>query len=343
MGVHDRSVPYEKRHRLRICHRHIRADKNEVEVRGNEDRRAYYAGLMTCGSVWVCPVCAAKIQAFRTTEVRRAIEAWKDKGGTVLMMGPTVPHTRSDSLRSTLEGFNDAMQRFYRGAPMKRIRDAYGIAGTIKGLEVTWGQANGWHPHAHVLMFLESEPDVLALRSKLFERWESATRRAGFDQVSPKAFSLQDGGAVRTYVTKLGSEYQWNAEHELVKSHTKKARNGGYSPFDLLGANLDTSRPHLLALFREFGETFHGRNQLVWSRGLKQRLLGTDGPTDEEVAESIGENDPVFARIPADLWSHIRRHNLQGEVLQVADLTGHSGLRHLFDAYRQRFMPDPAH
>ena len=33
---------------------------------------ASYAGLMTCGSVWVCPICSAKVAARRQAEIEAA-------------------------------------------------------------------------------------------------------------------------------------------------------------------------------------------------------------------------------------------------------------------------------
>ncbi len=45
---------------IRICHRHCRPDWQEVQVREGQ-RFPYYAGLMACGLLWVCPVCAAKV------------------------------------------------------------------------------------------------------------------------------------------------------------------------------------------------------------------------------------------------------------------------------------------
>lgn len=324
------------KHRLRICCRHVRPDWNEVQVRGRSDRRAYYAGLMACGLLWVCPVCAAKIQSVRAAEVRSGIDAWTTASGSVLLLTLTVPHTRRDDLSGLLSGFNDAYRRFTNGAPMKRLKQAYGLSGSIKGLEVTWGEASGWHPHAHVLLFLDKSPDMAGLAAALFTRWCSATSRSGFGELARSAFSLQDGSAVRTYVTKLGSEYTWGAEQELVKSHTKRGRAGErYTPFDFLRSYLDEpDNGRLLYLFGEFAATFKGRNQLVWSRGFKRSLLGSNGLTDQQVTDSIGEIDPVLARVTLDDWRRIRRAGLQGELLHIVQEFGQLGADNLLTSLR---------
>jgi hypothetical protein len=337
LGVFDPSRTYKEGHRIRVCMRHMRGDRNEVEVLGAEDRRAYYAGLMACGSVWACSVCAPKIQAVRALEVRQAIDEWTRRGGHVVMLTQTIPHARRDVLETLLTAFTEALRKFKQWRAYARAVRAYGIVGSIRALEVTHG-GNGWHPHAHTVLFLDpcAGVDFLPqMQVELFELWQSAAARAGVvGELSPEAFTLQDAAHVRRYVTKMGQEYQWNAEHELVKAHSKTGGRGGRSPFDLLRSYLwDNADRQALALFAEYAWCFHGRRQLVWSNGLKRRLLGSEGATDQQVADSIGEADPVLARITLGEWAIIRRHNLQGQLLQVVQEHGREGLRHLLDHY----------
>ncbi len=152
------------------------------------------------------------------------------------------------------------------------------------------------------------------MQVELFELWQSAAAWAGVvGELFFEAFILQDAAHVRRYVTKMGQEYQWNVEHELVKAHSKTGGRGGRSPFDLLRSYLwDNADRQALVLFAEYAWCFHGRRQLVWSNGLKRRLLGSEGATDQQVADSIGEADLVLARITLGEWAIIWRHNLQG-------------------------------
>ncbi len=323
------------KHRLNVCMRHVRADRREVDVRRSEKSgRPYYAGLMACGSVWNCPVCAPKIQAVRAAEVRAAIDAWQ---GSVVLLTQTVPHSRQDELQPLLEAFTEALRKFKQGASYKRASQRFRISGSIRALETTDGR-NGWHPHAHSILFLQGSVVLEDMKADLFRLWRSAVARAGFEgKPSPSAFSLQDASKVKTYVTKMGAEYQWGPEHELVKAHSKTSSRG-LSPFDLLRhydlhINADRSSRYL-ARFAEYALTFHGKRQLVWSDGLKKLLLGTEGLTDQQVVDSIGEADAVLARIPLTDWALIRKHNLQGHVLQVVHQYGAAGLEHLLEAYR---------
>jgi hypothetical protein len=295
--------------------------------------KAYYSGVMACGSVWVCPVCAPKIQAVRSQEVRAAIDAWH---GSVVLITQTVPHSKRDALEPLLKQFTEALRKFKAGSPYKRACKRLGIAGSIRALEVTDG-ANGWHPHAHTVLFLSGHcSSYKSIHGELFKLWESAARRAGFEgQLSPDAFDVQDASKVKNYVTKMGVEYQWNAEHELVKAHSKSGSSHSMTPFDMLRRYLEAPDDgRLLARFAEYGNVFHGKRQLVWSDGLKKLLLGTDGLTDQQIANSTGEIDRVLASISYDDWKLVRRYNLQGQVLRVVADFGRDGLDHFLTEYR---------
>ena len=76
---------------------------------------------------------------------------------------------------------------------------------------------------------------------------------------------VQNGTYAAKYVTK------WGLEHEVTKGHLKKGLNGSLTPFDLLrGASTNN---HYKTLFKQFADVFKGKQQLVWSKGLKD-LLG---------------------------------------------------------------------
>jgi len=322
-------------HRVHHCHRHLQGHRHEVEIRERVNGGGRFLGnLQTCGSVWVCPVCAAKIQAVRALEVRSAIDAWTDRGGGVLLASLTFRHSRADVLEDILRRFKVAVRAMRDGKRYQRAKRELGLAGSITGYEVTWGHANGWHPHAHVLLFVDGDATVDDARALLWPLWERACARADLE-VEPWAFDVRDGAAVRSYVTKIGTEYLWNAEHEVVKSHTKRGRSG-MTPFDFLRAHLeDPAGGPWLRLFAEFARAFHGRNQLTWTRGFKHELLGSDGQSDDAVAASLGEQYVVLATITAHDWIALRRAGYDGgTVLRTFDLAGWDGLWRLIEAAR---------
>src|ERR1039457_5279378 len=70
-------------HRIFHCLR-SRQPGRDVEVwKSKEKPEAHYRGLQVCGSVWVCPVCAAKISEPRRMDLQAAIASWTAKGGEV--------------------------------------------------------------------------------------------------------------------------------------------------------------------------------------------------------------------------------------------------------------------
>src|SRR5690606_33597513 len=84
-GVHAGNV-----HRTAAC-TWVRVDDLAlVRPRGRESY--HYKGLVTCGSVWTCPLCAAKIQERRRQEVVQAIAWATGKGHGVAMVSLTFPH-----------------------------------------------------------------------------------------------------------------------------------------------------------------------------------------------------------------------------------------------------------
>ena len=330
LGVFDENTPYERGHRIRICCRHP-IPHHQVTIRQKDEARPYFGGVMSCGSVWVCPVCASKIQQVRAAELRQAIDNWIEQGGTVLMGVYTVPHSRHDELEKLLGNFNQALRLLVMGKSWKLLKQRYGIAGQVKALEVTWSTANGWHPHAHVLYFIESVViNQQALEDQLFKLWQSAAGRTGFTGLNRSIFRLQDAAKAHAYVTKLNTEYSWGAEDELVRSHSKTGKGSSFTPFDFLRSYLvKPDEGQRLALFAEFAMAFKGRNQLAWSHGFKKQLLGSEGLSDAAIAASLGQVDTTLGQLTLEQWQYIRRWNMQGTVLQVASLHGMAGVMHL--------------
>lgn len=125
---------------------------------------AYWSGLVTCGSVWHCPVCAEKVSIARRDQVAEAVRAHQAEpcGGVAYMATLTIRHHQFDRLIDLLATIRKAWGKLKTGAPRRRARGRAGWVGDIRSLEVTRG-ANGWHPHLHVLLFLDrDDPDAAA-------------------------------------------------------------------------------------------------------------------------------------------------------------------------------------
>src|SRR2546426_9509868 len=96
--------------RVAFCMRRTSGATVEVYY-SPEHQSAHYGGLLACGSVWVCPVCAIKISEKRRVELEQAIARCIEKGGVVYLATYTIAHKRSDNLSALLTSFLAARKR----------------------------------------------------------------------------------------------------------------------------------------------------------------------------------------------------------------------------------------
>ena len=77
--------------RVAHCLRQVNPMAAGVEVLHSlEHQVAHYKSLIICGSVWMCPLCAAKISERRREELERAISRHIDQNGAVFMATYTI-------------------------------------------------------------------------------------------------------------------------------------------------------------------------------------------------------------------------------------------------------------
>ena len=307
----------------------IRAFNSDVQVwKHHEHGTAAYAGLQTCGSVWACPVCAAKVAERRRVELQAAMAAHKAKGGTVNLLTLTTPHQKTDKLSDLLENQSKALHRFWRDRTVKAIFKEMGTIGHVRASEVTHGRKspsnNGWHPHYHCLMFCGSGVDLSRFdgpqmkdwQVRLYLRWAACCLKSGLGEPSyAHGLKLDDGTKAGNYAAK------WGLEDEMTKGHTKKALHGE-TPFDFLRAYLaDGSDRQAAALFKEFAETFKGKQQLRWSKGLKN-LFAIEETTDEELATKVEESAVLLGMLTVDQWRDVLKVDGRATVLEIAARSG---------------------
>ena len=128
--------------RVQGCGRASMLPGGVVSVKGQGagvERRAGFGGLTSCGSVWCCPVCAAKIAGERQDEIAAAVRAWQAVGGTVAMVTLTNRHRRGQSLRSLWDGNTKGWHAVTSGASWVRNCERYGVVGWLRVVEVTVG------------------------------------------------------------------------------------------------------------------------------------------------------------------------------------------------------------
>lgn len=298
---------------LRTCCHAVIPSRDHVDVWKTPGAKFHYGGLITCGSVWVCPVCGAKITERRRLELCQAFANHREKNGDVLLLTLTAPHYNGQSLNFLLNAITNARRKMLNRKPWKRLASSMGVIGRVRGLEVTHSFNNGWHVHFHVLLFTDFPvfgDEIEWYEDEISKQWQSACLAADLPEPSRShGVKLENGSMAAQYVGK------WGLEHEMTKSHVKKG-HGSHTPFDFLREILKGEMKYA-GLFKEYAQEFKGRRQLVWSDGLRA-LLGLDQEkTDEEVAAEVDTESSLFAKIPLDIWKLILNKKKRGEVLEV--------------------------
>jgi hypothetical protein len=262
-----------------------RIDKDKLrEVKYNETRKkAHWANVQRCGSIWTCPVCAKQITEKRREELKTGLETWKNAhSGGVLLLTLTFSHSVGESLKSLLMRQKRAYKRFIGHRRVIALMASISVQHKIKGFELTYG-ANGWHPHNHILLLTKHTVlNFHQYKDELSKIWINCCIMSGLSAPSMQhGLDIRDGSYAEKYVSK------WGLEHELTKGHVKKGRNGGFTPFDLLQLSTidkEINGRSAASLFQEYAISLKGARQLVWSRGLKA-LLAIEEKTDEQHAQ----------------------------------------------------------
>jgi hypothetical protein len=329
------------RHRTYSCGFRI---SEAIQVCRTAQGGAYYVGVKTCGSLWTCPVCAAKIAEGRRADLERLLDGHHERAGAAYMLTLTIPHGRFDRLAALRQAVAGAWRKVQAGAGWKHIKAACAMVGTVRALEVTHG-ANGWHPHLHILL-LTSAPLARPgdLHRAIYERWAAQVKKITGTDCSFNASDMRRA-TVADYVAK------WGVDAEIARAATKISKKGGRSPWQLLadaGAGCQASAD----LFREYADAMHGARHLTWSRGLKAEY-GVDERDDLDLAETTPEASPelplqtgagegCIGHLDRGAWAAICHHDLTGAVLAAAGSGGWQAVEKLLARYHigSYFLPD---
>lgn len=319
--LYDKAV--SKQHRVCSCHRNCVGDGVSV-YRDSNSENARFGGLISCGSVWSCPVCSARITEGRREDMQKAQVAWNLQGGACLLNTLTFPHEADMPLAELLEKFSKALD-FYKNSrvykrifgtavasvtqkiklkkPLKHVKQGeFSRLGTVRSLEVTHG-VNGWHPHVHEVLFMDDTKLLEATRAKdeLTNEWVLSLCKAGLgsrdklESMHQYSWDIRGGDYVSEYINKFGREpltvNGWTIAHEVTKANSKSGRIARRK----VGDEYHYTPFQLLnyavegdveagRLFKEFSACFEGKRMNYWTNGLKD-WFGLHDQDDADLAE----------------------------------------------------------
>lgn len=302
-----------------------------VELRASGDgSRVGYGGLSTCGSVWACPVCAAKISARRRDEVAELVAHAQAEGAEVSMLTLTMRHHHGQQLEALWDALSYGWSRLTSGRAWQQFVEQAGIVGYVKSTEITYSDLNGWHVHLHVLVVTNRsiyipiacqraqgrarQPYPIEYRLPkdiIAERWEKALKAKGVEVIPERGGVdwdvASDAEKLANYVTKFGNKASASdrISAEMTLGQYKKARkNASRTLWQVLEDAVATGDMDDIEVWQEYERVSRGRRAMTWSRGLREWAgLGVE-QSDEEIAEEVA-GDRVVALIDADSWHRV--------------------------------------
>lgn len=292
---------------------------------------AHYSGLVTCGSVWACPVCASRIQQRRRTEIQQAIDWAKAQGHTIVLVTFTFPHKSWQGLKGLLDGQAEAFKRLRETSRYRKLRPK----GLIRSLEVTHG-ANGWHPHTHELWIMKDREQ--RLQPVLSELWLAACTKAGLvdpEDIQRVAAFMAHGVDVKydmdagDYLAKQDDSRTWGFADEVAKATSKAGRAKGVHPHHFLVRKDSGDAERYI----EYVKGMKGKRQLYWTNGLK-KLVGITDVTDETLADESQEAADLLGRLTPDDWNLVRSNDARAELLTAAESGGWAAVQTFIGALR---------
>ena len=337
-------------HKTGTCHWNLLG--SHATVYWMSGYRAVWRGVVICGKVWACPICAPKIQEQRRREIDHAMNWYYRFGQKAVMLTLTVPHKRWHEVADLLEKQQAALTQLRSGKRAKELREKIGHVGMIRALELTHGR-NGWHPHTHELWFVaDDQPEdeqaaaawVDAFRAEVLAQWQTACIAAGLlDPGKPaqmktfrrRSVDVVDRVSRGAYLAKIadpttdGSEDQrttepdWGADRELAMATIKEGRKNGLTPQQMLTAAGESesakAKRRAGAIWLDEIDALRGRPWLYWSQGLK-KCCGIDESSDEDVAESDEDEEIPILCLDAEAWKVVRdQEDGRSDVLHIVE------------------------
>jgi hypothetical protein len=335
---------HEINHRTCKCHRVALTPTTQI-LKSEDNNKAFFGGVMQCASVWTCPVCAAKINERKASDMRDAFKKAPDLGFKCHLVTFTAPHTAGDTIEELSTNMREALAAFWRERQIAKWKKTRSIVGNIRAFEIRHGD-NGWHPHFHLIVF--SKDSIADDKELLLEKWQRVCLRSGLDQPNEYGLDIQDGSKAGEYICKFGSDGEvleradgkdvsWDAADEMTKGHTKKGKSGSLSPWDIL-RKIDESPVEeankYRGLFLHYARALKGVSQLKWSRGLRSLFDQDKEKTDEEILSEQEDSAKLICHLEREEWNFLIQNKMRATILELTENGGVEAVaRFLYESF----------
>jgi hypothetical protein len=282
-----RDYRYERRQQVQTITRRQRLKRcgnvalGPIEI-GTRGKLAYFRNLETCGNVWLCSVCSAKVLTKRKSEIRESIAKWTSMAKPFIFQTLTMSHDSTMDFESVRDAAFQAFAKTNTGR-FAQIHKDFGQEGYLKVAEVTVGE-NGWHLHFHVLRFIDhwlSNDEVQSWHALVFEKWSKSLTDMGLKAPQSKYQDFQQlvvAEDLDGYFTKAFDNPREMLDEILDTKHRTK------TPWELIGPAVANAASKERRLWHDFENGSRGMRQITWARGFRQKIGMVDARTDEEVA-----------------------------------------------------------
>jgi hypothetical protein len=289
--------------------------------------------------------------------------------GRVFHVVQTFKHAREDDLKHNLSMLALARTKMHAAREYKDFCQLYGFVGTIRTLEVTHSDKNGWHPHIHQLILTRSSWPIsrfLRFKASYMRMWRKYASRAGlvsyddactFDLVSDERESLRrmsdyvsgDTGFLTdeeliemdNQISNLDRREKNNSTStakEMTFQAVKMAKNESRSPMQLLRDFAISGCVYSGVLFHEYLDAFDGKRQVLWSNGLKKKF-GIKDFNDKELAEKAPVDEILLGILNKAEWSAVLANSrARGEILKIAESSEWSDVQEFVEVLYLRYV-----
>lgn len=261
-----------------------------VRMDGPDGAQAFYRGLQVCGLRWVCPCCTVKKSEASREALNAALAVARERKLVPVMLTLTARHKRTTDLREFWEMLSQAEKQMKKSRPWRKL-NARLPGGFAKAVEITHGDANGWHPHFHIVMMTDADDETHAVElvEELRVEWLHQLNRVGLDgktkAARERSFDVRGAEAAGDYITK------WGAAEEMTLSATKVGKSKGRNPWQLLRdartASTDAERMRSGALWWEFVQVMKGVHQLRQNAKFRELVKAYEPPEGEAQEEPV--------------------------------------------------------